>query len=838
MTNGAVLPSAPSRTASLPEQRLQEHTRASQYQRSPRIPIHIQDTDTMGRIPLPSPALVDKIEEWKSTVPSLRSVEVDHKDDDASRKRTDSGVRGIASTEFKPFERGETVGFGRRPPTKATGPRQWRSYEGSSSLPQVKATRKQELEDHRLTLGSLTAGLGFDDIISRIDKVQFSDFSDDPDTAGRKFAEKVFGSVEWDRGGSPSSGGRVMGGGLDRTGPSTRQGRPLPRFDETGPSFDGNQDKKTLPPRKTLEGGGKPGFFGRVMPGLWKSPTQPTRPVESTGILQTSPSRSPKPLSFSIPESSSSNEKPVQSRGNTRSLHVPTSPTTTTVPTPLHTFPRTPVRTEAAAPAAEGQPPIFSQFARQTSTGSLSTGSTRSSLTPSVKYRFRDHLTPPSSPSPPRKSIDVLDRPPTRSKSQRSGRSSSHFSSRFRSPSRDRPRKSLEASSRKSSDMFFEFVDELYSRADMYGFVVFNDDKTRGDKLSEAAFLKTEKQRCRKWRGMAIEVSVHPAVMEADKRAREASGTPRMLSAEGASVPNKVAISPLFSFNKNGKFFSRLFKGVPQLWRGHVWYHLITGTSGLYDRMTPDQIGMAEADFIEKYHEFQTQPSAHDTDILLSVSKTFGNHIWFMQRQGPGQTALTRLLKAYSLYDPELGFVEGINCVCAMLLTVMEEERAFITLIHLFHTAPTAHYNLRLNYTTTPLTTAHDHLFRTHLPKLWTHFRQLGIETSDYLPQWYRTLFLSQCSMDPPIRRHRSDSIGPHKRWEGVLDFGTVCRIWDFVALGGSEGLSKISVGVLMGLESLLMSYGREAILHILRCEQVVTVDGERILKGVKRVWG
>lgn len=38
------------------------------------------------------------------------------------------------------------------------------------------------------------------------------------------------------------------------------------------------------------------------------------------------------------------------------------------------------------------------------------------------------------------------------------------------------------------------------------------------------------------------------------------------------------------------------------------------------------------------------------------------------------QQALFRLLKAYSLYDPELGYVHGINYLAAMLLTLMEEE--------------------------------------------------------------------------------------------------------------------------------------------------------------------
>ncbi|RKO91290.1 hypothetical protein BDK51DRAFT_36800 [Blyttiomyces helicus] len=200
---------------------------------------------------------------------------------------------------------------------------------------------------------------------------------------------------------------------------------------------------------------------------------------------------------------------------------------------------------------------------------------------------------------------------------------------------RSSSRRSFDASSRRSTDKFFEFVDELYSRVDAYGFVVGVGDKTRQEKAVEAAFLAKEKERFGKWQGMVNESRVNPVVQAAGREVGQG-----VVVAAGGGVPPKVALAPVFTFYRNSKFRSRLEKGIPQTWRGHVWYDLITSSSGLLHRMTPDQIGKMDAGFIRKYHELQSQTSFDEHQIALDVPRTFGNHIGYMQRRGPGALSL------------------------------------------------------------------------------------------------------------------------------------------------------------------------------------------------------
>ena len=46
-----------------------------------------------------------------------------------------------------------------------------------------------------------------------------------------------------------------------------------------------------------------------------------------------------------------------------------------------------------------------------------------------------------------------------------------------------------------------------------------------------------------------------------------------------------------------------------------------------------------------------------------------------------GQARLRRVLKAYSAYDREIGYCQGMNFIAAMFLTLMSEERAFWMLV-------------------------------------------------------------------------------------------------------------------------------------------------------------
>jgi len=52
------------------------------------------------------------------------------------------------------------------------------------------------------------------------------------------------------------------------------------------------------------------------------------------------------------------------------------------------------------------------------------------------------------------------------------------------------------------------------------------------------------------------------------------------------------------------------------------------------------------------------ETSASELEIIRDISRTFPSHIFFQQRHGPGQRSLYNILKAYSVYDRDVGYVQ------------------------------------------------------------------------------------------------------------------------------------------------------------------------------------
>ncbi len=44
-----------------------------------------------------------------------------------------------------------------------------------------------------------------------------------------------------------------------------------------------------------------------------------------------------------------------------------------------------------------------------------------------------------------------------------------------------------------------------------------------------------------------------------------------------------------------------------------------------------------------------------DMEIMRDLNRTFPNHVYFHQRQGPGQQSLFHVLRAYSAHDTKVG---------------------------------------------------------------------------------------------------------------------------------------------------------------------------------------
>ncbi|KAM0906363.1 hypothetical protein ACQ4PT_016789 [Festuca glaucescens] len=115
----------------------------------------------------------------------------------------------------------------------------------------------------------------------------------------------------------------------------------------------------------------------------------------------------------------------------------------------------------------------------------------------------------------------------------------------------------------------------------------------------------------------------------------------------------------------------RIRKGIPDCLRGLVW-QLISGSRDLL-LMNP---GVYETLVI-----YET--SSSELEIIRDISRTFPSHIFFQQRHGPGQRSLYNVLKAYSVYDRDVGYVQGMGFIAGLLLLYMSEEDAFWLIVAL-----------------------------------------------------------------------------------------------------------------------------------------------------------
>ncbi|GAA0140114.1 GTPase-activating protein [Lithospermum erythrorhizon] len=234
-------------------------------------------------------------------------------------------------------------------------------------------------------------------------------------------------------------------------------------------------------------------------------------------------------------------------------------------------------------------------------------------------------------------------------------------------------------------------------KVDRSGFV--SQEGNSPDKLSRRIEFQREQRRIRKWR--------------------------KMIGVGGSDWKHYVRRKPHIVKR-------RIRKGIPDCLRGFVW-QLISGSRDLL-LMNP---GVYEQLVI-----YETSTS--ELDIIRDISRTFPSHVFFQQRHGPGQRSLYNVLKAYSVYDRDVGYVQGMGFVAGLLLLYMSEEDAFWLLVALLKGA--VHAPMEGMYLVgLPLVQQYlfqfENLVKAFLPKLGEHFSEEMINPSMYASQWFITVF-------------------------------------------------------------------------------------------------
>ncbi|PPQ63985.1 hypothetical protein CVT24_009414 [Panaeolus cyanescens] len=196
-----------------------------------------------------------------------------------------------------------------------------------------------------------------------------------------------------------------------------------------------------------------------------------------------------------------------------------------------------------------------------------------------------------------------------------------------------------------------------------------------------------------------------------------------------------------FATEKPEELARAIQRGIPSTLRGMMWQHMAASK---------------DPELEATYLRLLKETSTHEKAITRDLGRTFPHHDYFTDGQGIGQENLFNVLKAYSLYDPHVGYCQGLPFIVAILL---------------------------LNF---------DRLVEDLLPVLHVHFLRQGVKSSMYCSQWFLTLFSYRFPLE------------------------LVFRIYDSCLANGIEAIFGFSITLLKKNEEALLSLKFDGILAFL----------------------
>ncbi|XP_062973147.1 USP6 N-terminal-like protein [Elgaria multicarinata webbii] len=218
-------------------------------------------------------------------------------------------------------------------------------------------------------------------------------------------------------------------------------------------------------------------------------------------------------------------------------------------------------------------------------------------------------------------------------------------------------------------------------------------------------------------------------------------------------------------YRNSEKMFRRVYKGIPLQVRGQVWSLLLD----------VEKIKMENEGKYEKMKEQAKGFSSEIKQIDLDVNRTFRNHIMFRDRYGVKQQALFDVLSAYSVYNTEVSYCQGMSQIAAILLMYLNEEDAFWALAQLLTNQRHAMHGFFIpGFPKLQRFQAHHEAILNKLfPKLKKHMDKEQMSTGIYTTKWFLQCFIDR------------------------TPFTLTLRLWDIYILEGERVLTAMAYTIL-----------------------------------------
>uniref|UniRef100_A0A8C6G941 TBC1D12: TBC1 domain family, member 12 n=1 Tax=Mus spicilegus TaxID=10103 RepID=A0A8C6G941_MUSSI len=231
------------------------------------------------------------------------------------------------------------------------------------------------------------------------------------------------------------------------------------------------------------------------------------------------------------------------------------------------------------------------------------------------------------------------------------------------------------------------------------------------------------------------------------------------------------------------------WQGLPPSVRGKVWSLAV----GNELNITPELYEIFLSRAKERWKSFSESSSENDTEglsvadreaslelIKLDISRTFPS-LYIFQKGGPYHDVLHSILGAYTCYRPDVGYVQGMSFIAAVLILNLEEADAFIAFANLLNKPCQlaffrVDHSMMLKYFAT-----FEVFFEENLSKLFLHFKSYNLTPDIYLIDWIFTLYSKSLPLD------------------------LACRVWDVFCRDGEEFLFRTGLGILRLYEDILL---------------------------------
>nr|XP_029735088.1 uncharacterized protein LOC115254250 isoform X2 [Aedes albopictus] len=222
--------------------------------------------------------------------------------------------------------------------------------------------------------------------------------------------------------------------------------------------------------------------------------------------------------------------------------------------------------------------------------------------------------------------------------------------------------------------------------------------------------------------------------------------------------------TPIF---QQPKLHKRVYKGIPDSLRSRVWGQLLN----------LDQV-MADAKNRNKYQEMLTLARTWSTEarqIDSDVNRQFREHVFYRERYSIKQKSLFNVLVAYSMYNTEVGYCQGMSGLAGVLLMYMDEEEAFWALSILLADRKYAMHGLFIEGfpKLTRFLAHHDKIIAKFIPKLKKHFDQYNLDSILYSLKWFFVVFIER------------------------IPFSLCLRVWDVYLLDGEKVVTAMAYTIL-----------------------------------------